>query len=502
MNNHHLPKTPHSFWLATGHGSSYPKLKENLHIDIAIIGGGIAGILTAYALHKAGKEVALFEGRQFLNGTTGNTTAKLSAQHQLIYDELINRYGEKHAKLYYDANMEGIHYIKQLAEELQIDCEIEEESAYVYTENPAFKKQFEAEADAYKNLNIKGSLLTELPFNNKVEYALRMDNQLQFHPAKFLHGVLNELNNQNTPIYEYSLIKDVQQNSEQTIQLKTEDGYTVTCNHAVFATHFPTFDPDNFYTQIDPEISYALLYKTDEAPFEGMYINTDSPKRTFRNVKMDEENYLLVGGESHPIGDEYSELSRYKEIDQFAKQTFGVKDALYRWSSHDLMTKDRVPFIGNLHADYPNMYTATGFSKWGLANAASGAILITDSIFGRKNAYQAIFHPQRDMPDPEKSEQQANDEDSHIETLNLRENVDDLIPGEATIIKENDEEQTGVYKDEKNNLHYLDLSCTHLGCGVQWNNGDKTWDCPCHGSRFNAVGEVIEGPALTNLKQK
>lgn len=502
MNNQYLPVRPHSFWLATSNSKRFPKLKENLHIDTAIIGGGIAGILTAYALHKAGKEVALFEGRQFLNGTTGNTTAKLSAQHQLIYDELIHRYDEKHAQLYYDANMEGIRYIIKLAEKLQIECEIEEESAYVYTENSHLKDQFEAEADAYKNLNIKGELLTKLPFNSEVKYALRMDNQLQFHPAKFLHGILNELNNQKIPIYENTLINNVKQKDDETTQLQTEDHYTVTCNHAVFTTHFPTFDPDNFYTQTDPEISYALLYEVDQAPFEGMYINTDSPKRTFRNVKMDGENYLLVGGESHPIGDEYSELSRYKEIDQFAKQTFGVKDALYRWSSHDLMTKDRLPFIGKLHPDYPNMFTATGFSKWGLANAAVGAKLITDCISGNKNAYQSIFNPQREIPDLENKNEQDEDKETHIETLNLRENIDDLLPGEATIIKENDDEQTGIYKDEENNLHYLDLSCTHLGCGVQWNNGDKTWDCPCHGSRFNAVGEVIEGPALTRLKQK
>src|SRR5699024_5150856 len=156
--------------------------------------------------------------------------------------------------------------------------------------------------------------------------------------------------------------------------------------------------------------------------------------------------------------------------------------------------------IGNLHSDYPNMYTATGFSKWGLANAAIGAKLITDNILERKNAYQAIFNPNREIPDLEKETSEEDEVNPHIKTLNFRENIDDLLHDEATIIKENDEEQTGVYKDKKNNLYYLDLSCTHLGCGVQWNNGDKTWDCPCHGSRFNATGKVIEGPALTNLK--
>lgn len=502
MNTYNLPKRSYSFWLATKKGATYPKLKKDINIDIAIIGGGIAGILTAYTLYKAGKDVAIFEGRQFLHGTTGNTTAKLSAQHQLIYAELIQRYGEKHAKLYYEANMEGIHYIKKLVEELQIDCQLEKQSAYVYTENPAYTSQFKNEAKAYKKLNIPGDLLTDLPFNDSIIKALKMNGQMQLHPTNFLHGILHELHKQNIPIYERSLINEVQQYQDQTIQVKTADDCTVTCNHTVFATHFPTFDPDNFYTQTNPEISYALLYKTDKKPFEGMYINTDSPKKTFRNVKMNNENYLLVGGESHPIGDDYSELSRYEEIDQFAKKTFGVGDAMYRWSSHDLMTKDRVPFIGNLHPDYHNMYTATGFSKWGLANAAVGARILTDNLLGKKNAYQAIFSPQRTIPDLQETKSPpTDDDDTKIDSLFLPEKLVDLALGEATII-EDDEEQIGVYKDKENKLHYLDLSCTHLGCGVMWNNGDKTWDCPCHGSRFNAMGEVIEGPALTNLKQK
>lgn len=500
MKQNNLPKNRQSFWLATEEEMNFPKLQENIKIDIAIIGGGIAGVLTAYSLHQAGKKVALIEGREFCNGTTGNTTAKLSAQHQLIYDELINRYGNEHAKLFYEANMEGIQYIKEIAEHLDIDCGLEEQSAYVYTENPTLNEPFEHEAKAYETLGVRGSLQKALPFNKDIELAIKMDHQRQFHPTKFIQGVLRELKKHAVAIYEHSLIKDLKYNPDHSIQLKTEDNLIVTCNHAMFATHFPTFDPDNFYTKMSPEISCALLYEVDKLLFEGMYINSDSPKRTFRHVTMDNKNYLLVGGESHAIGDDFSTLHRYEAIDQFAKKTFGVANAIYRWSSHDLITKDRIPFIGDLHPDYPNLYTATGFSKWGLANAAIGARVITDNVLGRKNIYKEIFSPQRTIPDVQ--ETSSDNEDDHtITSLHLPEKIADLMPEEATVI-ENDEEEIGVYKDENNELHYLDLACTHLGCGVKWNNGDKTWDCPCHGSRFNAVGELIEGPALDNLKQK
>lgn len=500
MKQNNLPKNRQSFWLATEEEMSFPKLQEDIKTDIAIIGGGIAGVLTAYSLHQAGKKVALIEGREFCNGTTGNTTAKLSAQHQLIYDELTNRYGKEQAKLFYKANMEGLQYIKEVAEHLDIECGLEEQSAYVYTENPSLNESFEKEATAYEKLGIQGSLQKTLPFNDDIELAIKMDNQLQFHPTKFIQGVLRELKKHSVPMYEHSLIEDLKYNQDHSIQLKTADNQTVTCNHAMFATHFPTFDPDNLYTEMKPEMSYALLYEVDELLFEGMYINSDSPKRTFRHVKMNDKNYLLVGGESHAIGDDFSTLDRYEAIDQFAKNTFGVADATYRWSSHDLITKDRIPFIGDLHPEYPNLYTATGFSKWGLANAAIGAKVIRDSVLGSKHKYDELFSPQRTIPDLQKTSSDDED-DKVIKSLHFPQKVADLMSGEATII-ENDEEEIGVYKDENNTLHYLDLACTHLGCGVKWNNGDKTWDCPCHGSRFNAVGELIAGPALDNLKRK
>lgn len=499
MTDANLPKDTHSFWRETGNLNIFHTLNNDVETGIAVVGGGIAGILTAYTLAKEGKQVVLLEGHDMLSGTTGYTTAKLSAQHQLIYDDLINRYGQEHAKLYYQANMEGIAYIKEISDEHQIDCQLKEQDAFVYTQDKNKLEAFEKEAEAYKKLGIHGGFLKDLPVNLDIEAAVQIEKQAQFHPVDFLNGVLKILQDWDVDIYEQALVTEVHTDEQgEKVELKTKDGQTITCNQAVLATHYPVLDPDKFYTNMNPEISYALALKTDKEHPDGMYINEDLPKRTFRKMEANGENYLLVGGQSHPIGDDHSELERYEDLHEFAKDTFGETDVVYRWSSHDLMTKDRVPLIGQVDPDYPNIYTLTGCSKWGLANAAAGSRLIADLISQKDNRYKKIYEPHRTIPDIRTGEAKSDEGNDQVSQLNLSKKPEELKINEATII-EKDDKQIGVYKDQDEQLHYLNLTCTHLGCALNWNNGDKTWDCPCHGSRFNATGEVIEGPALQDL---
>lgn len=501
MSEEHLPEKRESFWVETGYQNKYAKLEQDLTTDVAVVGGGIAGILSAYTLMKEGYKVVLLEGRELLHGTTGYTTAKLCAQHGLIYSELIERYDEDLAKLYYEANMEGITTIERIAKDNGINCELESESAFVYTEDKDKVDAFKKEADAYEKLNIEGNYLTEMPIDIDIEAAVQMRNQAQFHPVTFLHKVLDVMKEAGVEIYEHSLVMDVEQEENgQKTKLELENGNVVTCSSAIFATHFPTFDPEEKYTVLNPEMSYALALKTTKTHPDGIYINDDIPSRTFRKMRVDETDYLLVGGQGHPVGDEHREEERYEDLYKAAKELFGETDVVYRWSAHDLMTEDRIPFIGKLHPDYKNIYTLTGFNKWGLANAATGTNVIADLMKERDNPYEAMYNPRRDIPDLKKSDD-SNQGDENIDKLDLPDKVDDLKNGEATVIKKDDEE-IGVYKDEKGELHYLDITCTHLGCSVTWNDGDHTWDCPCHGSRFNATGEVIEGPALKGLSQK
>lgn len=497
-----LPTERQSFWYETGYKNDYPKLEEDNRTEVAVIGGGIAGVLTAYTLAKSGYRVILLEGRKLLNGTTGYSTAKLSAQHQLIYDELIRRYDEARARLFYHANMEGIEYIKQITKEHQIDCQFEEQKAYVYTQNENEINTFKREADAYKKLGIKGHLHKELPIHIDVKAAIEMEQQAQFHPVTFLHSVLDILKELNVEIYEHSLVVDVKQNEKgEQINLKIENGVKVTCSKAVFATHYPAFDPDKKYTNMDVEMSYALAVKTRKEHPDGMYINEDMPKRTFRKMIVNDVEYMLIGGQSHPVGDQYQEMDLYADLYQLAKNTFGESEVVYRWSSHDLITKDRIPFIGMLQPDYPNIFTLTGFSKWGLASAAAGSKLIADLIAGKHNRYKKVFNPQREIPDLIDKKDETKQSKGNIRELDLSIDPESLQENEATIIKK-DDKHIGIYIDEAGKLHFLHISCTHLGCELSWNNGDYTWDCPCHGSRFHATGEILAGPALKSLTEE
>jgi len=492
-----FPEKQTSYWIDTNELLNYPHLQENLEVDVAVAGGGITGITTAYLLASKGFTVALLEARELASGTTGNTTAKLTAQHQLIYDELINRYGQEIAKLYYQANMEAIALVKGFAEKHGIDCELEEQEAFVYTQSPEYKKEIEKEAAAYQKLGIEGSLLNDLPLDFNIEAAVMMRNQAQFHPVKYLDGLLRAFERMGGQVYENTMITSVD-NGKRAV-CKTDQGYQVTSKHVIFATHYPTYEVDKFFPKnLEPESSYAIAIKAKKEFPDGMYINSEEPKRTMRSLHKDGTQYILVGGESHATGDGTSTEQRYNEIYKFADEQFGVEKVINYWSSHDLISSDRLPFIGPIQQEQPNILVATGFSKWGLTNATIGAELLTDLITGNDNPYKALFSLQRTIRTLE--EQTDSSSNEAYKMASTVEETENLKKNQGAVVKVN-EKSVGAYRDQHGELHLLDLSCTHMGCDVEWNDGDATWDCPCHGSRFSAIGEVVEGPALEALKE-
>lgn len=489
-----LQKDTSSFWRSTEKLPHYDRLKKDTDVDVVVAGGGIAGITTAYMLSKKGKKVALVEARELTSGTTGYTTSKLTAQHSLIYDEMIKRYDEDTAKKYYQANMEALALVKKFQEEEKIDCDLEVTDAYVFTESDDWKVRLEKEAQAYETLGIDGELVDQIPLDVNSKAALVMHNQAQFHPVKYLHGLLKAIEKNRGIIFENTSITDAE--SKDRITCKTDQGYSLTCEHVVFATHAPTYEPEEFYSKnLTPESSYALAIKAEKSFPKGMYINAELPKRTMRGMTDQGEDYILVGGESHDTGDGLSTQDRYQDLVQYADKLFGVKEVVDHWSSHDLYAPDRIPFIGKMFADKENIYTATGFAKWGLSNATIGAEVLTDLILGKFNAYTALFSPAREITEVDEEEESSPlDGDKADEATK----AEDLANGQGAVVKI-DGDDVGAYRDDQGKLHLLDIACTHMGCDLAWNDGDATWDCPCHGSRFNATGEVIEGPALEPL---
>jgi glycine/D-amino acid oxidase-like deaminating enzyme/nitrite reductase/ring-hydroxylating ferredoxin subunit len=509
MNNHltedkRMPQFPESYWRESVRLPAFPKLSADITVDAAIVGGGISGITTAYLLAKEGIKVALIDAGVLLNGTTGHTTAKITAQHDIIYDQLINQFGEGKAKLYYEANSEALAFIRNTVKEHSIECSLTKEDAYLYTSSDSYISKLEKEFAAYEKLGIPGEFLDSLPIPVAAKAAIVMKDQAQFHPLQYLAALVRAFINAGGSIYENTTAVDIENGSEPKIV--TRDGHKITCQHVISCSHFPFYDGMGFYfARLHAERSYVIGVKTEKEFPGGMYLSVDKPTRSLRYTTMNNgEKLVLFGGESHKTGQGICTIKHYEALHNFASGTFGIKEIPYRWSAQDLVTLDNVPYIGPITSGKDNILVATGYRKWGMTNGTAAALLLRDIVLERDNPYRELFAPSR-----------SNIGES-IKTL-IVENADvakHLVEGKIELIRKRPEDllndegavvdigrRAGAYRDEQGKLYMVETTCTHMGCEVEWNNGDRTWDCPCHGSRFSITGEVVEGPAEKPLER-
>ncbi|MBM7569899.1 FAD-dependent oxidoreductase [Aquibacillus albus] len=502
--NYTVPTYPEPYWRESIHIPEFPKLEESIHADIGIVGGGITGITTAYLLVKAGLKVALIDAGRLLNGTTGHTTAKVTAQHGLIYDELIQHIGEEKAKLYYEACTEAMDFIQERINEHNISCDFSIEDAYVYTNSDRYISKIESEKKAYDKLGIKGEITKEIPFDIPIKSAIVMKNQAQFHPLKYLKTLVDYMKENGGLIYENTTAIDVANGDHPNIL--TREGYRITCDRVVAASHYPFYGGEGYYfSRMYPERSYIIAIDTDKKFPGGMYINAEDPTRSIRSTTLNGKELWLIGGDNHKTGQGKSTIEHYEALEQFANETFGIKNYQYRWSAQDLTTLDKVPFIGQVTEDQPEVLIATGFRKWGMTNGTIAAKLLADIITSKENKYRSLYSPSRFHADPDIKKFSSINADvaKHLIKGKLEyttANIDDVNRDEAKVVRINGR-RAGVYRDNNGEPHIVDTTCTHMGCEVNWNAGDRTWDCPCHGSRFNINGEVVEGPAQQPLKK-
>jgi len=502
---HSMPQFPESYWQEVSL-PSFDALTEDISVDVAIVGGGITGITAGYLLKKEGINVAILEAGKMLNGTTGHTTAKVTAQHSLIYDEFIAHFGEEKAKLYYQSADNSLKFIKNLVQEKNIDCDFSEEDAYIYATTDEYANKIKKEAEAYKKLGIDGELHTSIPFDISIKQALSMKRQAQFHPLKYLKQLALDFIEAGGLIYERTTATDIEEENDIP-KIITRDGYKVTCKHVIISSHFPFFDKEGMYfARMYPERSYVIAVKADKDYPGGMYVSGDNPVRSLRYTPVNGESLILIGGENHQTGQGPDTLTHYQELEAFAEKTFGIKEYAYRWSTQDLITLDKLPFIGPITAQKPNILVATGYRKWGMTNGTTAAILLADTILEKENPYRDLFSPTRpNKADPtiKKFISINADVAGHLLKGKLQ-----YLPTDPSHLQ-NDEgapvmyngERAGAYRDQDGKLHIVDTTCTHLGCECEWNHGDRTWDCPCHGSRYSYDGEVIEGPTTKPLRR-
>ena len=460
-------------------------LNKDIKTDVLIIGAGIAGILTAYMLKQKGRDVVLIDAAEIASGNTKNTTAKITSQHDLIYSKLISEFGEEKARQYAKANELAIKKYKEIIEDKRIECDFEEKPAYVYSLNEV--DVLKEEVEAAKNLGIDAEFVQEVNLPFKIKGAVKFNNQAQFNPLKFLRGISNEL-----VIYENTRALEIKEN------LVVTSGGNITANNIVVATHYPIMNaPGYYFMKMHQERSYVLaLENTSE--IDGMYIDLNKEGYSFRTYN----NLLLLGGISHRTG-ENEEGGSYDELRKVAKKLYPKAKEKYYWSAQDCMTIDGIPYIGRYSSETPNIYVATGFNKWGMTSSMVSAMIISDMILEKENDFSEIFSPRRfdlslsinnianDLIETAKNfiAQKVSIPSSEIEHIKN---------GHGGIIEYNGE-KVGVYKNKEGKEFFVSTKCTHLGCQLSWNADELTWDCPCHGSRFDYKGRLIGSPATKDL---
>ncbi|MCA1055013.1 FAD-dependent oxidoreductase [Rossellomorea aquimaris] len=496
-------QAPEPLWRETVQLPTFPKLSENIKPDVTVVGGGIAGITTAHLLSTGGKKVALIDAGRLLNGTTGHTTAKITAQHGLIYDELINHFGEEFTKSYFEGNSKALSFMEGTIESGQIDCDYQVQDAYLYSTTDMYKKKIEKEFEAYQKLGIDSELVEALPIDLPVKNAVVMKKQAQFHPLKYFKVLIDGIINNGGQIFEGTLATTINENDRT--QVVTEDGYHLDSEYVVIATHFPFYDGMGVYfARMKADRSYTIAAKTRKTFPGGMYLSAEDPTRSLRSTfGADGEELVLIGGDNHKTGQGTDTMNHYRALEDFGNDVFGIDEIKHHWSAQDLITIDKIPYIGPLTEKHPSILVATGFRKWGMTLGTLAGQILSDHILGNHNLYRDLFKPSRFKADP--GIKHLAKENANVAAQLIKGKLDmptkraeDLKKGEGAVILVNGK-RCGGYRDENGKLSIVDTTCTHLGCECAWNHGDRTWDCPCHGSRFATDGSVIEGPAKKPL---
>jgi glycine/D-amino acid oxidase-like deaminating enzyme/nitrite reductase/ring-hydroxylating ferredoxin subunit len=495
---------PRSYWIESTSTPRFPRLEQPVEVDVAILGAGIAGITAATLLKEAGKTVAVVESKEVLRGVTGYTTAKLTSGHTLVYSAIGSIFGSAEARLYAQANEAAIAYVRRVTEERRIECDLETAVNYVYTESREEVEKIRDEVAAAKEAGLDVSFVDETPLPFPIAGAVRQENQAQFHARKYLLPLVESIPGDGSHVFQETRALSVEDG--EPCRVETDQG-EVRAGDVIVATHLSVLDRGLYFAKTSPKRSYVLGIPTEPAAVpDGMFISTETPVHSIRSTPLDGRRLLLVGGEGHKAGQEKDTRRRYAALEAWAGSRFGASQVEYRWSTHDNYSADRVPFVGKLTRRTDHVYVATGFSGWGMTNGTVAGMVLSDAILGRPNAWAALYDSTR-LPRVRglgrllKENTNAGTRWMADRLPGRKGTVDEVPVGEGRIVELNGE-RAAVYKDEQGALTALSPACTHLGCIISWNTAEGTWDCPCHGSRFDTNGRVIQGPAVKDLERK
>ena len=533
-----------SYWInSEKNKEKYNKVEKNIETDICIIGGGITGISTAYYLTKENLKVTVLDMGKIGFQTTGNSTAKITSQHGLFYKYLKDSKGEDFARLYYDANEDAIKNIKKIVEKEKIQCDLECQSAYVLAANREEVQKVKDEVEVVRGFGGHAEYLEREDIDKNLLIlnplaAIRFKNQAQFNSYKYTIELAKICKNLGANIYENTKVVDVRDEKDY-YYLETEDGYKIKAKYLVITTKYPiTNIPGFYFMKMYQSTSYGISIPVKEKLFDGMYITSTNPKVSLRmakvdnniikdvvdgnienyakqdkenrkrvkekqNSKIDNEYVLIVVGADHKTGEKTDLSNSYKKLENITKQIYPQGKVENYWNTEDCITLDKIPYIGKYSNMWENAYVATGFNKWGITTSNIAANIITDMIIGRKNRYEDIFISTR--VEPVKNRQEVGNmlketvSSLVLKKFELPESEQASLKNEEGKIIEIEGEKVGAYKDKEGRIYTIVPKCAHLGCELSWNNLDKTWDCPCHGSRYDYTGKMLYGPTVKDL---
>jgi glycine/D-amino acid oxidase-like deaminating enzyme/nitrite reductase/ring-hydroxylating ferredoxin subunit len=491
-----------SIWVATTPETDYPALSTDVEVEVAVVGAGIAGVTAAVLLKRAGKRVALLDAKRIVRGATGYTTAKVTAGHGVVYTKLADTFGEDGARIYAESNQAAVERIAELG----TDCDFERKDNYVVAEKPEEREQVELEADTMRRLGLPASFVTETPLPYEVAGAVKLENQAQFHPRKYLLGLAETIPGDGSHVFENTRAHFVNQSEPCVVET---DHANVRASDVILATHLPFMDRGLFFARAHPHRSYAVAAPIDPAHApDGMFINAGIPTRSVRTIRDGDRLLIQTGGQGHKPGlPGEDEAERYDVLAAFLREHWPEAGPVeYRWSTQDYMSVDRVPFVGGLSLRSKHVFVATGFNKWGMTSGTVAAEILSDAVLGRENPWASLYDSKR--LDLRASAPKLVKENVQAGLLFFKQRLargekrspDELASGEGALLNVGGLKRA-VYKDDAGEVHVLSPVCRHLWCYVEWNEAERTWDCPCHGSRYTGDGRVIEGPSVQDLRR-
>jgi glycine/D-amino acid oxidase-like deaminating enzyme/nitrite reductase/ring-hydroxylating ferredoxin subunit len=490
-----------SYWHLTQDTARYPELTEDAETDTLIIGGGITGVTCAFNLGRLGADAMLIEASSLCGGTTGNTTGKATIQHGIIYSKLIKKMGNEAASLYYGAQMQALEFIKAFGKSRPDDFGYAENEAFIYASSDAERRLIEDEYNAARELKIDAELIEKPAFPPESRCMMGYKGQAVIHPVRYVEMLAKRAMDYGVKIFEHT--KAIKIADGDIIAVKCENGAIIRAKHLIIATQFPIYEGMGaFFTRLYPRRSYAIAVKTKANWPDGSYINMGTPARSLRTHVENGERVLIVVGDGHVTARSGNMQEHFDELMRFAAAASGFDNLIAKWSAQDYKTPDDLPFIGRL-TKKSNIFVACGFAKWGITSGTLAGMMIPEIILNGKSEFDELLAPSRlnlkaSAPTFLTEVGQQVKELVHSK-LEETDSIMDLERGQARIIPYNGQ-RAGAFMDDDGQLTIVDITCTHLGCELNWNNAERSWDCPCHGGRFNFDGRLLEGPPSNPLK--